>query len=67
MNRVLKSTVRPRALREINGLRDLRVYSVFEDGKSNESDEKSVKRQIASKELYIRRGGEHRWGASSWN
>ena len=44
-----QSIVRLRALRELNAFRSLSVYPVFEDEKSNGSDEKSVKRKIALK------------------
>ena len=39
--------VRRKALRELNALRALPVYPVFEDEKSNRLDEKLVKRRIA--------------------
>ena len=40
------SIVRLRALRELNARWALPVYPVFEDEKSNESDEKSVKQKL---------------------
>ena len=39
-----------KALRALNTLGALRVYPFFEDEKSNESDEKSVKQKIAKKD-----------------
>ena len=39
------------ALRELNALRALPVYPVFEDEKSNGTKEKSVKRKIALKKI----------------
>ena len=49
LNCILERLFRRKALRQFFDLRALPVYPVFEDEKSNESDEKSVKPKIALK------------------
>ena len=52
VNRILKSLVSRKALKELNALRAIPVYPIFEDKKSKESDKELVERKIALYSCY---------------